>query len=124
MDNPGQHLIHLTNRGPAVFNQQIGGIGNFMVATKQPLKDINKFGLLHYSIPKMCDTIHNEQFFFRIKYKDGTDINILIRMPNLDYYSMLISQIPTQSGRRFNYEVHRIKNVLYVTCPYTLMTML
>ena len=89
MDNPGQFLIHVTNRGPAVFGTYKGGMGEFKVMARQPLKDINKFGLLHYSIPKMCDATREETFFLQIQYGDGTSINVPVRMPNLDYYNML-----------------------------------
>ena len=68
MDNPGQFLIHVTNRGPAVFATNNGGVGEFKVVAKQPLKDINKFGLLYYSIPKMCDAVRDETFNFVINY--------------------------------------------------------
>ena len=44
MDNPGQTLIHITSRGPAVSSTgRPGSFGEFKVSTKQPLKDINKF---------------------------------------------------------------------------------
>ncbi len=57
MNEPGQYLIHFTNRGPKVFTNADGDVGTFKVAMKQPLKDINKFGLLHYSVPKMLDCV-------------------------------------------------------------------
>ena len=75
MDNPGQHLIHLTSRGPSVYNSfGVGGVGEFKVMAKQPLKDINKFGMLHYSVPKMCDHVVNETFELFIKFADGNEI--------------------------------------------------
>ena len=112
MDNPGQFLIHVTNRGPAVFSSQKGAVGEFKVMAKQPLKDINKFGLLHYSIPKMCDNIRDETFDFQIQYENGDMIEIPMRMPNLDYYNTLVSQLYDQSGPNNNYTAHRIKDQL------------
>ena len=94
MDNPGQFLIHFTNRGPNVSSQVEGQVGNFKVNSKQPLKDINKFGLLHYSVPKMCDhlDITTASFILTIHYVDGAEIDIPVTLPALDYYNMLISQ--------------------------------
>ena len=94
MDNPGQFLIHFTNRGPKVFASEEGMVGEFKVAAKQPLKDINKFGMLQYSIPKMCDHVDdgNRFFFLNLTYANGSEIAVPVRMPDLDYYNMYVSQ--------------------------------
>lgn len=64
------------------------------MSTRQPFKDINKFGLLHYSIPKTCDTLGrmNRKFTLEITYEDGYVFDVPVEMPDLDYYNMLVSQ--------------------------------
>ena len=128
MDNPGQHLIHFTNRGPSVLSRNTGEVGSFKVSTKQPFKDINKFGLLHYSIPKMCDHVDNtnNRFFIRFTFGDRSTVTITVTMPELDYYSMLISQEfdastmgPGSNGRAKN--VLAFDEVLQTTINWAIM---
>ena len=90
MDNPGQFLIHLTNRGDKVFSTQIGDVEKFTVNTRQPIKDINKFGLLHYSIPKQIDMLNqtNNRFTIFLGFEDGTEVEVPVELPILDYYSI------------------------------------
>ena len=84
MDNPGQHLIHVTNRGPSVFG--FAGVGEFKVSMTQPVKDINKFGLLHYAVPKMVDHVVDEKFTLRMRnYFDNQTIDISVEIPMADY---------------------------------------
>ena len=97
MDNPQQHLIHLTSRGPKVYGQD-GAVGKFKCVTTQPLKDINKFGLLHYSIPKQIDplTRANNSFDLRLRFHapdaNGRDtFNVTVTLPELDYNNVLVS---------------------------------
>ena len=86
MDNPGQHLIHITNRGPGVFGP--ADVGEFKLSMKQPLKDINKFGMLHYSVPKTIDHCLDEEFVLRLKFGgERNDIDVPVKIPNLDYYN-------------------------------------
>ena len=65
MNDPGQYLVHMTSRGPKVSSQD-GAVGLFKCYTTQPMKDINKFGLLHYSIPKKLDHVQHNNNEFRI----------------------------------------------------------
>ena len=94
MNNPGQYLVHMTSRGPKVFNQTDGGVGKFKCMVTQPLKDINKFGLLHYSVPKALDalTIHNNRFNLRFMFASGDNIVLPVSISTLDYYNARISQ--------------------------------
>ena len=70
MNDPSQYLVHVTSRGPEVSGVD-GFVGDFKVFMKQPIKDVNKFGLMQYSIPKMLDTVNetNNTFFLRFGYK-------------------------------------------------------
>ena len=81
MDNPGQFLIHITNRGDKVFSTQIGDVEQFSVNTRQPIKDINKFGLLHYSIPKQIDMLNETNNEFSITFISLNPIIWDITMP-------------------------------------------
>ena len=97
MDNPNQHLIHLTSRGPKVFGQD-GAVGKFKCVTSQPIKDVNKFGMLHYSIPKALDTVtdYNNRFTLRLRFhkadaRGRSVIDVPVTLPQLDYYNMLVS---------------------------------
>ena len=98
MDNPGQTLIHITSRGPAVFNSKgPAAFSEFKVSAKQPLKDINKFGLLHYNIPRMCDHVtDHERFDLLIKYamgaEDEDEILLPVYMPSMDYHNLSLTQ--------------------------------
>ena len=95
MNNPGQYLIHMTSRGPKVFNQgKAGSVGLFKCMVQQPLKDINKFGLLHYSIPKVLDVLqtNNNSFFVTLTFGNGASHSIPVRIPLLDYYNATVSQ--------------------------------
>ena len=91
MDNPGQHLIHITNRGPGVFGP--ADVGEFKLSMKQPLKDINKFGMLHYSVPKTIDHCLDEEFVLRLKFGGQKTIDVPVKLPNLDYYNVRSSSI-------------------------------
>ena len=102
MDNPGQHLIHITSRGPAVYNSNgEGSFGQFKVSAKQPLKDINKFGLLHYNVPRMCDHVVDETFDLVITYMSNFEAENVIRvpvtMPSMDYHNLSVTQRHDQS---------------------------
>ena len=72
MDNPSQYLVHLTSRGPEVSGAD-GYSGDFKVFMKQPIKDVNKFGLMMYSIPKTLDmiTTANNQFTLEFEFENG-----------------------------------------------------
>ena len=86
MNNPGQYLIHMTSRGPKVFNAQDGATGLFKCVTSQPIKDVNKFGLLHYSIPKTLDCLQpdNNTFSIRFRFGNGETIDVNVAVPLLD----------------------------------------
>ena len=94
MNNPGQYLVHMTSRGPKVFNRRDGGVGQFKCMVTQPLKDINKFGLLHYSVPKALDAlqINNNQFRLRFEFGSGTTLEVPVVISTLDYYNARVSQ--------------------------------
>ena len=115
MNNPGQYLIHLTNRGPKVRSYNPGDVGEFKVYAKQPLKDINKFGLMMYSIPKTIDlmTHGDQQFDITFQYGSGWEITVPVTLPMLDYYSCTYSQMSDNSGMKQNVaETARSKRVL------------
>ena len=104
MDNPGQFLIHVSNRGPTVVSSGDGDLSGFKLHTRQPIKDVNKFGLLHYSIPKQIDTVTPGNNYFNLFLAFG-DVNgevqyvtVKVDLPLVDYYSMLISDIRGDSG--------------------------
>ena len=117
MNNPGQYLIHLTNRGPKARSYNPGDVGEFKVYAKQPLKDINKFGLMMYSVPKMIDLMNfsDQSFNITFGYHDGNEITVPVTLPMLDYYSCTHSQMSDQSGLKQNEpneELARSKNIL------------
>jgi len=58
------------------------------------MKDINKFGLLHYSIPKQLDALqsNNNDFSIYFNFAAGTVVEVPVRLPQLDYYNCLVSQ--------------------------------
>ena len=94
MNDPRQHLIHLTSRGERVQNDVDGAVGHFRCFTKQPIKDVNKFGLLHYSIPKTIDVLDERtaRFDIRIRFVGGHEAVIPVELPRLDYYNCVESQ--------------------------------
>ena len=101
MNDPRQYLVHLTNRGSKVSSQSEGNVGQFQCYTSQPMKDINKFGLINYSIPKTLDTldINNRTFEIELHYKmGGGSVIIPVTLPFLDYYNMV-------AGQRFDLSV-------------------
>ena len=93
MDNPRQVLLHLTSRGENVRTLEPGRVGQFTNMSQQPINNINKFGLLHYSIPKVMDLVNaeNRRFTIRIKYDDGAHLDIPVTLPMMDYYRMKVS---------------------------------
>ena len=99
MDNPSQYLVHLTSRGPEVSGAD-GYSGDFKVFMKQPIKDVNKFGLMMYSIPKTLDmiTTANNQFTLEFEFRNGDQVFVPVYLPELDYYDMLYSQDKDASG--------------------------
>ena len=104
MNNPGQYLIHLTNRGPKARSYIPGDVGEFKVYAKQPLKDINKFGLMMYSIPRTIDlmTHNDQQFNITFDYNGGQQITVPVTLPMLDYYSCTHTQMSDESGMKQN----------------------
>jgi hypothetical protein len=93
MNDPGQYLVHMTSRGPKVAGVD-GQVGDFKCYTTQPIKDINKFGLLHYSVPKMLDHVQdsNRTFTVRLQFQAGTFVDIPVSLPMLDYNDMYVTQ--------------------------------
>ena len=99
MDNPGQHLIHVTNRGPSVFGSM--SLGEFKVSMKQPIKDINKFGMLHYAVPKMVDHVVNEKFTVRLHNDNQSEvIDIIVELPAGDYNNCYEGHLSTHGFGR------------------------
>ena len=99
MDNPQQTLLHLTSRGATVRTQEPGSIGKFTNMSTQPINNINKYGLLHYSIPKTMDLLDHENRTFQIRvvftgskenHSEEVDILIPVTLPELDYYHMTL----------------------------------
>ena len=93
MDNPRQTLLHLTSRGEDVRTLETGGVGKFTNMSQQPINDVNKFGLLHYSIPKTLDLMDHtsRSFSMLIEFNDGVNIQIPVTLPLLDYYRMYVN---------------------------------
>ena len=93
MNDPSQYLVHLTSRGPEVSGAD-GFVGEFKVFMKQPIKDVNKFGLMMYSVPKTLDTVNpdNNTFYIRLHYEHGDEILVPVRIPMMDYYNCYVSQ--------------------------------
>ena len=106
MNDPRQYLLHLTSRGNRVRNN--GDVGQFINYSKQPIKDINKFGLMHYSIPKMIDPLSaaNNTFNIRLeaaqRWTDGfitydNFVDIPVTIPLLDYINTA-ARLPEDTG--------------------------
>jgi len=57
-----------------------------------PLTNINKFGLMHYSIPKTLDMVDatNNTFILRIHYKTEEVQDVRVYLPVMDYYTMRV----------------------------------
>ena len=108
MDNPQQVLLHLTSRGAKVRTLEQGAIGKFTNMATQPINNINKYGLLHYSIPKQMDLLNdaNRSFTLRIRFHSGKFIDIPVILPAMDYYGMRLdyatddARSPRSSRRR------------------------
>ena len=106
MNDPRQYLVHLTSRGESVQSNSDGEVGQFINFTRQPMKDINKFGLLHYSIPKTLDMLTGSNSRFDIRVTFGRDVNtneifevvVPVFLPELDYYNCRIAQRRDISG--------------------------
>ena len=71
-ENARQMLLHLTSRGPNVRTTDVGGT-RFTNMSQQPINDVNRFGLLHYSIPKVMDFVDdsNRRFEMNVQFYDG-----------------------------------------------------
>ena len=95
MQTPNQQLLHVTSRGSRVRKIGDGTIGKFSNLSMQAINDINKFGLLHYSIPKILDTVDadNRSFVLRVVYSDNVYIDIPVTLPEMDYYNMSVDTI-------------------------------
>jgi hypothetical protein len=95
MDHPQQVLLHLTSRGSNVRTRETGLVGQFANLTTQPINNINKFGLLHYSIPKTLDLIcpENRSFNMVVTYQEGLPVTIPVTLPVMDYYNTKIDNI-------------------------------
>ena len=93
-ENPKQMLLHLTSRGSRVRSLVAGGT-RFTNMTQQPINDVNRFGLLHYSIPKIMDYLSDENrtFTMRIRFKAGNPVDIPVTLPQLDYYSTTVDSL-------------------------------
>ena len=91
MISPEQTLLHLTSSGIRVRKKD-GMAGSFINDTNQPLRNVNKFGLLHYSIPKTLDmlTYRNRMFRIRFEFMNGEDAIIDVPLPLMDYHKMTI----------------------------------
>ena len=87
---PQQTLLHLTSKGSNVRGQGIAS--SFINESKQPLNNINKFGLLHYSIPKTLDLVDvgNSTFQIKFTYTDGHYVTVPVRLPLLDYFTTFV----------------------------------
>ena len=95
MDNPTQQLLHLTSRGSSVRTRSTGLVGQFANLTSQPINNVNKFGLLHYSIPKTLDLLNaeNRSFNIVVNYEAGPSVTIPVTLPVMDYYNITLDDI-------------------------------
>jgi hypothetical protein len=100
MNDPQQVLLHLTSRGNNVRTLVPGAAGKFLNQTKQPIKNINKFGLLHYSVPKVLDFLTEENRTFSIRLTFGANaagasqsVEIPVTLPLMDYYNMRLDDM-------------------------------
>ena len=100
MNDPSQYLVHLTSRGPEVSGAD-GFTGDFKVFMKQPIKDVNKFGLMMYSIPKSLDALNvtNNRFLIRFGFAVGDEVLVPVYLPQMDYYTCFVSQGFDRSGK-------------------------
>ena len=103
MDNPTQQLLHLTSRGSNVRTKEAGLVGQFANLTTQPINNVNKFGLLHYSIPKTLDlvTAENRSFNITIIYQDGPPVTIPVTLPIMDYYNLTVDSLDDEVALSF-----------------------
>ena len=97
MISPDQSMLHLTSRGPNVRKLYTGQIGTFINTSKHAINNVNKFGLLHYSIPKMLDHLDgtNRTFNLTLNYKNKNvgDHTLTVTLPTLDYYSITVDSV-------------------------------
>ena len=102
MISPEQTLLHLTSQGAKVRSLQSNLVGKFINQTRQPLTNINKFGLLHYSIPKTLDMLKNDERTFRLQIEyeraDEPGVDILVYLPLMDYYKTTVD-VPAEFSR-------------------------
>ena len=86
MISPDQHLLHLTSRAPKVRGRIT--TASYINETKQALTNINKFGLLHYSLPKSLDMVDelNGSFYIRFIFAGSTFTDVQVDLPLVDYY--------------------------------------
>ena len=101
MDNPQQVLLHLTSRGSRVRTLEEGGVGRFTNMSTQPINNINKYGLLHYSIPKTLDLLDdtNRAFTMRIVFESDAYIDVPVILPDMDYYNMRLDNNTDDLGQ-------------------------
>ena len=92
MISPDQTLLHLTSRGSRVRALMPGATGQWINASQQPMHNVNKFGLLHYSVPKTLDMVdeENRTFTLRFAYNDGYAQEIPVVLPMMDYYNITV----------------------------------
>ena len=99
MISPEQTLLHLTSQGTKVRTLQTNQVGKFINQTQQALTNVNKFGLLHYSIPKTLDMMREEDrtFFIQVDYEDAEEpsVQFEVVLPLMDYYKITVDT-PTQ----------------------------
>ena len=68
MENPTQSLLHVTNIGDRVRSLHPSDPAKFINETTQPIRNVNKYGLLHYSIPKTLDTLQFDNSDFTLHW--------------------------------------------------------
>ncbi len=99
MNNARQYLVHLTSRGETVASRADGGVSQFQCYTKQPMKDVNRFGLVQYAIPKRQDHLQHGNNTFTIEFKSAAgQVDVEVKIPELDYTSALASQATDTAG--------------------------
>ena len=114
--NPRESLIHVTSHGETAA--QKSGTLNFQNYTKTPIKDVNRIGLVHYSIPKTLDHLDhtNNTFIIRFTFAAesgvngdgapadiGNTVNVKVTVPLLDYYNCKVATVVDQADDHFQH---------------------
>ena len=105
--NPRETLIHVTSFGENAVLK--GGATHFQNYSKAPMKDINRVGLVHYSIPKFIDHLDesNNTFYIDFRFQlesmddqkqnEDNQVTVTVNLPCLDYFNVKDASLFDQS---------------------------